>query len=224
MVEETAIIESQMEETRKALAEKVEALEKQVAATVEDTTKTVTDTVSSVTEAVQETVGSVTETVQKTVQIVKETFDFRKQVEQRPWLVVGGAAAVGYLLGILLTPRSSARSNREPAWSHEEDHDHERADERAEAHHEPSHKEQAQEERTCMGHPCAEQPHQESGFLGNFGEVLGKLKGLAIGTTAGVFGEVIRAALPESLRPEVSKVVERMTTALGGTPIHSRTS
>jgi len=212
MVEETEIIESQMEETRNRLAEKVEALEKQVAATVQDTTRTVTETVSAVTEAVQETVGSVTETVQKTVQTVKETFDFRKQVEQRPWLVVGGAAAVGYLLGSLLTPRSSAHPDREDSWTAEEDHH-----EHAQVHPEP-----AQHEETCMGHPCAEQSHQGPGFLSGFGEVLNQLKGLAIGATTGVFGEVLRSALPESFQGEVSNVLERVTTALGGTPIHSR--
>jgi len=52
--------------------------------------------------------------------------------------------------------------------------------------------------------------------------VLDRLKGLAIGTTTGVFGEVLRSALPQSIGGEVSKVVERLTTALGGTPIHSK--
>jgi len=217
MVEETAIIESQMEETRKHLAEKVEALQQQVASTVADTTKTVTETVSAVTEAVQETVGSVTETVQKTVETVKETFDFRAQVEKRPWMVVGGAVAAGYLLGTLLTPRSSAHSTGTADRESEEDHDHDRG--QAYHEHAAAHHEQPQQEQACMGHPCAEQPHQESGIFSGLGEVFDKLKGLAIGATTGVFGEIIRSALPESWRPEAAKLVERVNSALGGASI-----
>jgi len=54
--------------------------------------------------------------------------------------------------------------------------------------------------------------------------VLNKLKAMALGATTGVFGEVIRGAVPESLRPEVSKVIDRVNTALGGTSFPSRTS
>jgi len=218
MAEETAVIESQMEETRKSLAEKVEALEKQVVSTVKDTTDTVTETVSSVTEAVQSTVGSVTETVQKTVESVKDAFDFRKQVGQHPWLAVGGAAAIGYLLGALLTPRRAG----EPSRQREADEGHS-AEEAQQAHwHEPALQEHAAEEAACMGHPCGEQHQEEGGFLSGMSDVLGKLKGMAIGATTGVIGEMIRSAVPDSLRGEMSNVVDRFTTALGGTPIHSQ--
>jgi len=217
MAEETALIEKQMEETRKDLAEKVELLEKQVVATVKETTQAVTETVSSVTEAVQSTVGSVTDTVQKTAETVKETFDVRKQVEQHPWLAVGGAAAAGYLLGMLLTPRRAPGPSRE----REAEEGHESEEPRRAHHHE-----QAREEHTgeaaCMGHPCGEEHQERAGLLGGMGDVVKKLTGMAIGATTGVIGEVIRSAVPEALRGDVSKAVDRFTTALGGTPIHSR--
>jgi len=208
MAEETEVIEHQMEETRKALADKVEALEKQVVATVKDTTQAVTETVETVTEAVQETVGGVSETVQKTVETVKDTFDFRKLVENRPWVAVGGAVTVGYLLGALLGPASSARSAPESSGSPEPD-------------------EEGAEPEPAQCAPAYEEPphpdgHERPGFLSSLAPVLDRLKGLAIGTTTGVFGEVLRSALPQSIGGEVSKVVERLTTALGGTPIHSK--
>jgi len=212
MAEETAVIEHQMEETRKALAEKVEALGQQVVSTVKETTEAVSDTVSTVTGAVQETVGTVTDTVQKTVETVKETFDFRKQIEQRPWLAVGGALAVGYLAGAVLFPRSSARSS-EPAWSQEPDNLTE----------EP--REASQQVVPCPSESeCVEasqaQPHEGNSTFGGILPVLGQLKEMAIGTTTGVIGEMLRSAVPDMLRDEVTKVVDRFTTALGGKPIH----
>ena len=55
-------------------------------------------------EGVQSTVGEMVETVKgtvgETVETVKRTFDVPHQVAQHPWLMLGGAALAGYLLGI----------------------------------------------------------------------------------------------------------------------------
>jgi len=225
MAEETAVIEHQMEATRQALAEKVEALEKQVVATVHETTQAVSDTVSTVTGAVQETVGNVTDTVQKTVDTVKETFDFRKQVEHHPWVALGGAVAVGYLAGAMLFPRSPAQ----PSWSQESEDQGEgtwaaastgstvpcpsEQEVEAQSHAKAGHETSAD---ACPADSCAE---QQSSLFSGLAPVLGRLKEMAIGTTTGVIGEMIRSALPEQMRDDVTKVVDRFTTALGGTPI-----
>ena len=37
--------------------------------------------------------------VEEAVDGVKDTFDLRSQVKQRPWLIMGGALLVGYVLG-----------------------------------------------------------------------------------------------------------------------------
>lgn len=42
---------------------------------------------------------TVKDTAGDTVAMVKCTFDLHYQVEQHPWLIVGGATVVGYLLG-----------------------------------------------------------------------------------------------------------------------------
>jgi len=212
MAEETAVIEQQMEERRQALAEKVEALGQQVVSTVKETTEAVSDTVESVTGAVQETVGTVSDTVQKTVETVKDTFNFSKQIEQHPWLAVGGAAVVGYLAGALLFPRSSARSSESS-----------RLQEVDEVMEEP--REASQQGVPCPSETeCAEASggtQQETQLtFGGLLPVLGRLREMAIGTTTGVIGEMVRAAVPEMLRDEVTKVVDRFTTSLGGKPIH----
>jgi len=203
MVEETAVIEQQMEETRKSLAEKVEALEKQVTATVHDTTQAVNQTVEAVTSTVQDTVSGVTETVQKTVEAVKETFSLSRQVEQRPWLCVGGAVTLGYLLGAFLLPRSSERQAEDQDTSHEPEP-------------EPA---QAYEEPVARAPEPTHGEHQVPNWLGGLGDTLDKLRGLAVGTTTGVLGEMVRSFLPTSVQGEVANVFERLTSSLGGTPI-----
>jgi ElaB/YqjD/DUF883 family membrane-anchored ribosome-binding protein len=107
MENETDLIRQQMLETRTALSEKLEALQEQVLTTVEDTTKTVTDTVQTVQEAVTDTVSTVSESVQDTVDTVKTTLDVTEQVQKHPWLMVGGAVALGYLGGRLLDGASA---------------------------------------------------------------------------------------------------------------------
>lgn len=106
------VIEQEMEGTRQALTEKVAALEQQVVGTIQEATTTVQETVEtvkgtveSVKEAVQETVSSVKEGVQDSVttvqETVMETFDFTKHVRNRPWACIGGAAAAGFITGLI---------------------------------------------------------------------------------------------------------------------------
>jgi len=96
--DELEVIQTQMEETRSSLANKLEALEGQILGTVETASSAVTDTVESVKESVAET-----------VETVKDTFNVRKHIENHPWLAMGGSIATGYLAGWLISS-----SSREP--------------------------------------------------------------------------------------------------------------
>src|SRR2546421_7432883 len=95
-----------MHQTRQSLADKVAALENQVVGTVQSATCAVQETVESVTSAVQDTVCTVKETVEGSVSSVSEgvmhAFDIRHHVDQNPWLMVGGAAAAGFVTGLLV--------------------------------------------------------------------------------------------------------------------------
>jgi ElaB/YqjD/DUF883 family membrane-anchored ribosome-binding protein len=59
--------------------------------------------------------------VQETVADVKQAFDFDYQMQQRPWLMVGGSVLVGYMLGRLVSAPRATPSDRSsvldsPPW------------------------------------------------------------------------------------------------------------
>src|SRR5262245_41682541 len=89
----------EMEDTRSALTEKLETLEQKVTSTVEG----VSDTVPPVTGAVHETITPLKDSGQETVEAVKDTFDLPRQVERRPWTMVGGSVLAGFVLGRLFS-------------------------------------------------------------------------------------------------------------------------
>jgi len=103
------LIERQMEETRESLTEKVALLEQQVTGTIQSATEAVQDTVHTVKSAVEETVEAVKGTVQQSVasvsEGVKDVLDVRKHVQENPWAMVGGAATVGFVTGLLVFGR-----------------------------------------------------------------------------------------------------------------------
>lgn len=117
---EGEILRAQMEESREALAQKMERLEEKVTETVEtatasvaeatatvvetvqNATTSVSETVDSVTNAVQGTVDTVRQSVAGTVDSVKDAFDFSRQMERYPWLMVAGAVGIGYWTAVFL--------------------------------------------------------------------------------------------------------------------------
>lgn len=119
--ESPELIEREMESTRESLTEKVSLLENKVLGqvqtatdTVEGTMTSVQDTVESVKAAVHDTVQSVTDTVKHSVQSltegIKETLDVRRHTQENPWAMVGGAAAAGFLTGLVVFRRESTVS------------------------------------------------------------------------------------------------------------------
>jgi len=111
--ESPELIEQQMEQTRESLTEKVSLLENKVLGqinsatdTVQGTVSSVQETVQSVKDVVQDTVQSVSDTVKHSVHSIaaemKETLDVRKHVQQNPLAMVGGAAALGFLAGLIV--------------------------------------------------------------------------------------------------------------------------
>jgi len=202
MENEAALIRQQMLETRTSLTEKLENLEEQVTSKVKDTTDSVVETVSTVKDAVENTVQNVSDTVHSTVESVKDTFDLSHQMEQRPWMMFGGAVLLGFVGGKLLerlgppsthgngfAPNPYSPPTREPA-------------------------------PTYQSSPTPAGPGVGSKMLEAMKPALSKLGGLAIGVTTGVIGEMIRDAAPQQLHPQLDEVVNDITLALGGTPFH----
>jgi ElaB/YqjD/DUF883 family membrane-anchored ribosome-binding protein len=110
--ESPEVIEKEMQTTRESLTEKVSLLEQQVVGTLQSSTTAVQDTVESVKSAVQDTVDSVTGTVKDSVSTLtdglRDALDFKRQVRENPWACVGGAAALGFITGMLVFRRESS--------------------------------------------------------------------------------------------------------------------
>ena len=92
-------------QTRAAMAEKLEQLEERVQETVHDAKSTVLDIVDHVKDTAESFVDRAEEFVEQT----KQQFDPSYQITQRPWIMLGGAIAVGYLLGVIESRQSSGR-------------------------------------------------------------------------------------------------------------------
>lgn len=107
-MDDTLIIRQQIEETKLQLTDKLESLEQQVSQTVQSAG----DAVAATVEAVQETVESVTGAVEGAVHSVSEVFDLRQQIDNNPFLVMGGAAALGYIAAECLTAYERAQKAR----------------------------------------------------------------------------------------------------------------
>lgn len=82
--QETDEMRQEIDCTRSAMADKLEALEDQVMGTV---------------QSAQETVEGSIQMAKDTVATVKRNFDIKYQVEQHPWIMVGGCFIAGLALG-----------------------------------------------------------------------------------------------------------------------------
>lgn len=211
--EDPEVIHRRMEQTRSSLAEKLEVLEQKVAGTVQQATNAVSETVHEAKEAVAETVETVKETVTSTVETVRETLDVRSHVRNHPWTAVGGSVAVGFLGGLLLGP------------DHPQHHRHGSAgpDEPARAEPEAEPERETAYARSGPSHqPARERPGWWDWLHSTFGAEIDKLKGLAIGTLAGVVRDLVGQAVPENYKPMVTDMFNSVTTKLGGETIKDR--
>jgi ElaB/YqjD/DUF883 family membrane-anchored ribosome-binding protein len=194
---ELEVIRSEMEETRSSLADKVETLETQIREKVHDTTTAVTSTVTAVKETVAETVDNVKQAVAGTVETVKDALNIKKHVQEHPWASMGGAVAVGAIVGWMTTPsrrREESRRERRPEPRYAARHGNGAPNG---AHHEP--------------------PVQEE--EGTFGSAMQTLKGLAIGSVMGVLRQMISRAAPSNLTGDLTRLVDDVTQKLGGKPL-----
>jgi len=207
MENETEVIKHQMEETRTALTEKLEAVEELVASTVKETTQAVSDTVETVTSGVENTVNTVTDSVESVTESVKRAFDFSGYMDQHPWLVLGGGVALGYLLGSLLP---SSRPSNGKSWT-------------GSSAPEPSSSQAYSQGATAYtGSAESSSGGVLSSVLEGLEPVVDKLKGLALGTAAGVVGEMIVKNLPDNLKSEVTRLIDDTTQRMGGTVLHEK--
>lgn len=212
MADKSEVIHEQMEGTRKGLTDKLEKLEAKISGTVEtvsSTAEAVTHTVETVKDSVTDTVQAVTEGVGNTVETVKEGvrsfFDVPGHVDRHPWLMMGGSVLMGFLGGRLLSPRATReeRPAGTPTYA-------------------PAYTPTAFASSEERGRQAEEQGKraEEEGWLSKlgeqFGDQLGQLKGLALGTTLGIVRDMVSQWVPDSLRRDVTEIVNGFTSRLGG--------
>jgi ElaB/YqjD/DUF883 family membrane-anchored ribosome-binding protein len=215
--DKSEVIMSEMDDTRKDLADKLEKLEEKVSGTVETVTdtvenvkETITETVSTVSGTVQNTVEAVTGSVENTVGAVKGFFDIPHHVDRHPWLMFGGSVLLGFLGGRLLLPRREPEALPPPstgapppgpsytppqtfASAREQERPHEREEE-----------------------PEAPRESWMSRLGDKFGGEISKVKGLALGTLLGVARDMVAKWVPDTLRQDVTSVINNFTSDLGG--------
>jgi hypothetical protein len=186
MLNEQELIQRQMSHTRGALTEKLEALEGQVA----DTVSATTDAVHETTEAVKETVATVTEKVQETVQSVGESLSLSVQMERHPWLVLGGAVAVGCVVGASFG--SPAEASARPA---------------------------SQPSQAPPPPPPWNRAVSEPAEHGIWHDAVSHLRDIGVSYLMGVVRDLARNGMPGELGNRVAKEVDALTTKMGAEPI-----
>ena len=209
MAEESEVIRNQMDETRSALAEKLEILENQVTGTVLEATEAVSESVGNVKEAVETTVQAVQESVRDAVESVKDAFDLRAQVAAHPWIVMGGAAALGFLGGCLTrnsASRQQATAPEQSSASTSRSSDIEHVGAAAEP-----------VPTSSPRHPSWTAQLEEV-----FGEELKQVKGLALGTLMSLARDLVVKAAPPQMASQLSELADNLTVKLGGQPMHGK--
>jgi len=204
-------VQDELEETRHSLADKLAQLGDKITGTVEG----VEETVENVTETATQTVETVKETVSDTVETVKETFNLQKQIQERPWVVVGAAVLAGFVGGRLIEGARSRSYRREPSWPPRQDSHGYGYGSGSSAYYSTA---ESARPQTATGQTSS-QSSWFSGITERFGSELNTLKGLALGSLFGVVRDMVARNLPENLKGEVSQVLDSMTQRAGGKPI-----
>jgi ElaB/YqjD/DUF883 family membrane-anchored ribosome-binding protein len=217
MPQEPEEIRQEMDETRDALTDKISMLEKQVVDTVHDASTNVKETV----QAVKDTVQTVKDSVGDTFDSVKETFSVTNQVQQRPWLIMAGAAGVGFAAGYLL----SAPERTAPAAAPAPLADVPRPKRAGNGSHRPPSPSPAMSPGMGSAAPAAAASAASSvadSLTQAFEGEINQIKGLAIGTLAGIIRDMVVKAAPEMIRNPLNDIFDDMTVKLGGQAIKGR--
>jgi ElaB/YqjD/DUF883 family membrane-anchored ribosome-binding protein len=234
-----------IEDKRTSMSEKLELLEERVRDTLQETRSAVEGIVENVKETVDETVGVVKETVEgarstvdnlmenvkgtmdDTATMVKKSFDLHYQVEQHPWLMVGGSVMVGYLLGSWMYSGSSyQRGYSEREYSSDDDNvlytapvrDGASFDDLEEGVDTYEKKDASSTYRAPVKSVLHAQPRPWSNLLGPFHEEWDALKGIALGTLMGTLRTMVRQHMP-AVAPKLEQAINSASAKLGTEPI-----
>jgi len=194
-------IRRDLEQTRASLAHNLETLS------------------SEMREAVQEAKSSVGETILE----ARKSVSLSHHVEQYPWSFVAGSVCLGYLVGHSMfshdkvdveaehfgSPMVASKSKVAATYDYARDYA----------------KQEATDSRVT---PHVDKLWRNSipvmsglgGMLYNaFHDEIAEARKLAIGTAASVVRELAKEMVPKNLAPRAGEVIDRLTRALGGSPV-----
>ena len=206
MSDEPEAIRQEMDDTRNSLTDKISLLEQHVVDTVHEASAGVKQTV----EAVKETVQSVRDSVGDTVDSVKESFSIPGQVGRHPWAMMAGTAGVGFLAGYIFmapSPKTQPAPIRAPRGTGNGSHKSP-----------PAMPSSFAQDAAAVDEPEGVMRH----LTRTFENEINQIKGLAIGTLAGVIRDLVGATIPEMMRSPVEEVFNNLTVKLGGQPVRGR--
>ena len=205
-MENEELIRQQMENTRASITEKLETLEVKVsddiqAATgsVADTVKAVQATVSAVQESVEGGAEAVKDAVQDSVATVQHWFDLKSQVQEHPWLVVGGAAGIGFCLGAVLG-RSAEPAPKAVATA-------------------SSGSARAQHNGNGASHAKRRSEKSSFSFLAEFAPQISQLKGLAVTALLGSVRSMVLKSVPAQASGVIQEIIDNVSQKLGGNKV-----
>lgn len=212
MENESEMIRQQMDETRTAMTDKIETLEHQVVDTVQAASTAVSETVGSVKEMVHDSLQTVKDSVHDTVDSVKDTFDLPSHVNRRPWTMVAGAAAIGYLGAFLLSgnKRREARSEYVAPAA------------RARTPVSRNGPSKGRDTSASDTGPGADKSSWVSDLGDKFHDEISQLEVLAVGALLGLVRDIVTEAVPENMEHQVEEIIDGITVKLGGKPLDGR--
>ncbi len=166
--------------------------------TVKDTVESVQGTMENVTGAVGDAVENVKEGFVGAAEAVRDTFDLPRQVDRHPWLMMGGAVAVGFTAGKLLghAPRVARYVGRAAETGGR----------------------MAGSALSAAGSAASTAGSWLGSLEHMFGPELGRVKELALGTLLGVVRDAAVQAAPESMSHQIREIIDSVTSKIGGRP------
>jgi hypothetical protein len=215
---------------RASLDQKLDRLENRIVQTVDGAREAVAETVQTVKDTVQSSVESVRGAVHSSVEAVKDTLDVPAQVQRNPWAMFGGSVALGFAAGCVLNhaKRPSRELGSGAFYGREAGYASRPATGSWPSERQPS--DWAAERRpiseagtAASGESLRPSTQGHASWLNElsrtFAPELQKLKGMAIGAVMGVVRDLANQAVAEPLRPQVSELLNNVTTKLGGEPM-----
>lgn len=178
---DSAEMRQEIDSTRSAMADKLEALEDKVMGTVQSAKDTVDDSIQS---------------AKDTVASVKRTFNIKHQIEERPWMMVGGCFLAGLAVGCLI-PRGRPRSARTVA--------------------------DGAFAAAASTPRLQAEPLSRPSIFAPFQAEINLAKEMAIGYVMGLARDSIKDTVPQ-LASKIDELMNGITTKLGGEPVEQQST